>query len=82
MRVLITEARLGRLSDNNMEYYRSYFTRMELNLNNKLFRDYIEKSYLRTILRNESRREEYSSFLNVVKESWEEASGRKFELKK
>ena len=82
MRVLITEARLGRLSDNNMEYYRSYFTRMELNLNNKLFRDYIEKSYLNTILRNESRREEYSSFLNVVKESWEEASGRKFELKK
>ena len=81
LRVLITEARLGRLSDNNMEYYRSYFTRMELNLNNKLFRDYIEKSYLNTILRNESSREEYSSFLNVVKESWEEASGRKFELK-
>ena len=81
LRVLITEARLGRLTDNNMEYYRSYFTRMELNLDNKLFRDYIEKYWLNRIA-NQRNRDEYSSFMNVVKESWEEATGRKFELKK
>jgi len=81
-RVLITEARLGRLTDNNMEYYRSYFTRMELNLDIKLFRDYIEKYWLNRIIGNQVNRDEYSSFMNVVKESWEKASGRKFELKK
>ena len=80
-RVLVTEARLGRLTDNNMQYYRSHFTRMELNLDNKLFRDYIEKYHLNMIIGNEGSRDEYSTLMNVVKESWEEASGRKFELK-
>jgi len=45
IRVLTTEYRLGRLTDNNMNYYRAHFT-MELNLDNKLFRDYIEKYHL------------------------------------
>ena len=43
--------------------------------------DYIEKYWLNRIA-NQRNRDEYSSFMNVVKESWEEATGRKFELKK
>tara|TARA_B100001029_G_scaffold138786_1_gene118017 strand:- start:400 stop:930 length:531 start_codon:yes stop_codon:yes gene_type:complete len=82
IRVLTTEARLGRLTDNDMLYYRSYFTRMELNLDNKLFRDYIEKYYLNVIIGNSMDKFRRSNFVNVVKESWEKASGKKFELKK
>ena len=81
IRVLTTEYRLGRLTDNNMNYYRAHLT-TELNLDNKSFRDYIEKYHLNMIIGNEGARDEYSTLMNVVKESWEEASGRKFELKK
>ena len=54
---------------------KSFF--LKLNLDNKLFRDYIEKYHLNMIIGNEGSRDEYSILMNVVKESWEEASGRK-----
>jgi len=78
IRVLTTEYRLGRLTDNNMNYYRAHFT-MELNLDNKLFRDYIEKYHLEAMHRNLSATS-YGGFTEFMIEVWEEASGKKFEL--
>ena len=78
IRVLTTEYRLGRLTDNNMSYYRTHF-KMELNLDNKLFRDYIEKYQLEPMYRNLAQFR-YGGFTELIIEVWEEASGRKFEL--
>ena len=78
IRVLTTEYRLGRLIDNNMNYYRTHFN-MELNLDNKLFLDYIEKYHLEPMHRNMAKFR-YGGFTELMVEVWEEASGRKFEL--
>ena len=79
MRVLLTEFRLGRLTDNNMNYYRTHFIQ-EFRIDKKLFQDYFEKFQLRPFFSNPDNR--YGGFRKVMIESWEEASGRKFELKK
>ena len=77
-RVLTTEYRLGRLIDNNMNYYRTHF-KWELRFDKKLFRDYFEKIHLHNFAMNaESNR--YAGMREVMIEAWEEASGRKYEL--
>ena len=82
MRVLSTEYRLGRLTDNNMQYYRGHFN-WELNFDKKLFRDYFEETQIPRILINRTvQRTRYSGMTKIMIEAWEEASGRKFELKK
>ena len=78
IRVLTTEYRLGRLTDNNMNYYRAHFA-LELNLDNKLFLDYIEKYHLEPMYRNMAKFR-YGGFTELMVEVWEEASGKKFEL--
>ena len=82
MRVLTTEYRLGRLIDNNMQYYRGHFS-WELKFDKKLFRDFFEEIQIPRILDNRIvQRKRYSGLTKIMIESWEEASGRKLELKK
>ena len=76
-RVLTTEYRLGRLIDDDMNYYRGHF-KWELRFNKKLFRDYYEKYHLPQAFMNQR----YIGMRKVIVESWEEASGRKYEAPK
>ena len=79
-RVLTTEFRLGRLIDNNMNYYRTHF-KWELRFDKKLFRDYFEEIHLEYFGRNiNSEANRYIGMRDVMVEAWEEASGRKYEL--
>ena len=79
-RVLTTEYRLGRLTDNNMNYYKTHF-RWELRFDKKLFRDYFEEIHLQNFeVQVNPEASRYSGLRDVMVEAWEEASGRKFEL--
>ena len=80
-RVLTTEYRLGRLTDNNMQYYKAHF-RWEFMFDKKIFRDYFEKYFLPIFADTNNESNRYKGLGIIMCESWEEASGRKFELKK
>ena len=60
-----------------MNYYRGHY-KWELRFNKKLFRDYYEKYHLPQALENRR----YDGMRKVMLESWEEASGTKYEASK
>ena len=65
-----------------MNYYRTHF-RWEFRFNKKLFRDYFEEIHLQNFVAQVNPdASRYSGMRDVMIEAWEEASGRKFELKK
>jgi len=69
------------LIDNNMNYYRTHF-RWDVRFDKKLFRDYFEEIHLQNFaiqINSESNR--YTGIREIMIEAWEEASGRKFEIK-
>jgi len=76
-RVLATEFRLGRLTDNNLQYYRGHF-RWELDLSKRIFREYAEKYQLPFLDKSARQSMRYTGIVRVMNEILEEASSRKF----
>jgi len=74
-RVLTTEFRLGRLVDEEMGYYKTHF-RWELDLNKRIFREYLGKYQIPFMNQTASGQEtfRYTGISKLLKELYEEYS--------
>ncbi len=72
-RVLATEFRLGRLTDNNLQYYRGHFN-WELDLSKRIFREYAKKYQLPFLNKSSKESMRYTGIVKVMNEILEEYS--------